>query len=114
MFVKRWFNHTHSILTLWSIFAVMHFLGMSAVAAAAEKTTMEKLLDPLYLLWLFGTGVLSILAWSLGRNIKSIDEKIKEVARVETDLYDKYNDLSREVNQLLGKHESEMNKGGHR
>jgi len=112
--MKRWFNHTHSVLIIWSMFAIVLVLGMEAVAESAEKTVMERLVDPIYLLWLFGTGVMAILSWSLGRNIKALDDRIKALATSNSDLTTKHDNLAKEVSRLLGEHDNMMRSGGHR
>jgi hypothetical protein len=112
--MKRWFNHTHSVLIIWSMFAICQLVGMVAVAESAEKTTLEKLTDPLYLLWFFISLMFSVLAWSLGRNIRHLDDRIKSVVTADEKLTEKYDSLARDLNRLLGEHDQIKAQGGHK
>jgi len=112
--MRKCFNHTHSVLIIWSMFAIVYLAGFAAVAESAEKTVMERLVDPIYLLWLFGTGVMAILSWSLGRNIKALDDRIKAMATSAGELTVKHDNLAKEVSRLLGEHDNMMRSGGHK
>ena len=75
---------------------------------------MDRLLDPLYLLWFAVSLVMSILVWSLGRNIKALDDKLKDLAKAGEKQDVDFNVLSNKFSALEAVCKRELDKGGHK
>ena len=96
------------------MFAICHFVGLAAIAESAEKTALEKLVDPLYLFWFFISMVFSVLAWSLGRNITALDARLQKLDTAHGKLVEKMDSMAKDFNRLLGEHDQIKAQGGHK
>jgi len=110
----RWLKRKIIILKFCvASFMAFSMIWCSAEAVTTEKTTMEKLVDPLYLFGLVIMISYGVLCWSISRNIKSLDSQICEVKRDIGKIEGDYAELSKEFHELNGSHKTQMAKGGH-